>query len=140
MGRIAEATILVWCIALAAMLILVSSCGVVHAEEIKDKDAVRAIIGEASGEGLAGMRAVASAIRNRGHLRGVFGLRAKHVNSEPSWVWAMAKKAWADSKRYDYVNQATHWEGTSFKIPYWAKSMKLVKRVGNQNFYKEVRK
>lgn len=34
MGRLAESTILVWCIALAAMLILVSSCGVVHASEI----------------------------------------------------------------------------------------------------------
>ncbi len=34
MGRLAEATIFTWCIALAAMLILVSSCGVVHASEI----------------------------------------------------------------------------------------------------------
>lgn len=124
--------------------LLLTNCNA-QAEEITSEKAIRAIIGECSGERVNGsplepMRAVASAIRNRGTLRGVFGLHAKHVNSEPSWVWAMAKKAWADSKRYDYVNQATHWEGTAFKTPYWAKGMKMVKQVGNQKFYKEIRK
>ncbi len=140
MARLSEAIIFIWCLALASVLVVISSCGVVHASVINESDAVRSIIGEAGGEGLEGMRAVASAIRNRGHLRGVYGLHAKHVNREPKWVWAMAKKAWASSKEYDYANGGTHWEGTAFKVPYWAKKMKLVKRVGNQNFYKEVTK
>lgn len=141
MGRLAEAKAVIWCWALAlALVFIVASCGVVHASVIKDEDAIRAIIGEASSEGKDGMRAVASAIRNRGTLKGVYGLHAKHVNREPKWVWAMAKRAWADSKEYDYANQATHWEGTAFKVPYWAKSMKMVKQVGNQKFYKEIRK
>ena len=137
MGRLSEAIIFIWCLALASVLLLIASCGSVHAAVINESDAVRSIIGEAGGEGLEGMRAVASAIRNRGHLRGVYGLHAKHVNREPKWVWAMAKKAWADSKRYDYAEKATHWEGTAFKVPYWAKKMRMVKQVGNQRFYKE---
>lgn len=135
--RLFNAFVIAWAMALAMCLILLCllfpSCA--HAD-IKDSDAIRAIIGEASGEGLEGMRAVSSAIRNRGTLKGVYGLHAKHVNREPKWVWAMAKRAWADSKNYDYANQATHWEGTAFKEPYWAKSMVMVKQVGNQKFYR----
>lgn len=139
--RIFNALVIGWAMALAMGLLLLCllfpSCA---RADIKESDAIRAIIGEASGEGKDGMRAVASAIRNRGTLKGVYGLHAKHVNREPKWVWAMAKRAWADSKEYDYANQATHWEGTAFKVPYWAKSMKMVKQVGNQKFYKEIRK
>lgn len=121
---------------LVGIVVFISSCSVAHASEIPESLAVRAIIGEASGEGLEGMRCVASAIRNRGSLKGVYGLHAKHVDSQPKWVWKMARRAWKESATQDFACKATHWEGTAFKKPYWAKSMILVKTVGNQNFYK----
>lgn len=138
MSKLHEANAVIWCWVLAATIVFfVASCGVVHAEVIKDEDAVRAIIGEASGEGLEGMRCVASAIRNRGTLKGVYGLKAKHVNKQPKWVWKLARQAWRDSASKDFAYGASFWEGTSFKKPYWAKDMILVKTVKNQNFYKE---
>lgn len=70
--------------------------------------AVRAIIGEASGEGYKGMLAVASAIRNRGTLKGVYGVNAKHVDKEPSWVWDMARKAWNESE-FNRVHSGDCW-------------------------------
>lgn len=136
--RLAEAKAVIWCWALAlAMVFIVASCGVVHASVIKDEDAIKAIVGEASGEGLEGMRCVASVIRNRGSLKGIYGLHARHVKTEPAWVFKMAKTAWEDSERYDFSGGATHFEGVAFKKPYWVKSMVLVKRVANTNYYKE---
>jgi hypothetical protein len=134
MQRLSSAIIVASCLALALLILIL--CSQAQASTINDKDAVRAIMGEASGEGLKGMRAVASAIRNRGHLRGVYGLKAKHVDNEPAWVWKLARQAWEDSEHFDYANGADHWEGTAFKVPYWAKDMDMVKHVGNQKFYK----
>lgn len=138
MRKLEEAWAVVLCWGLAVGLVfLVASCGVVHASSIKDEDAIRAIVGEASGEGKDGMRAIASAIRNRGTLKGVYGLKAKHCDREPAWVWAMAKQAWEDSAEHDFANGATHWEGAVFKVPYWVKDFVLVKRVANTNYYKK---
>jgi len=143
MRRLAEAQAVVLCWGLAlAIVFLVASCGVVHASSIKDEDAIKAIIGEVSGERVNGsplipMQCVASAIRNRGTLRGVYGLKAPHVSKQPAWVWKLAKIAWEDSAEHDYAEGATHWEGTVFKKPYWTKDMVLVKRVANTNYYKE---
>lgn len=116
------------------ILLIMSGCAYA---EIPKKLAIKAIIGEASGEGFVGMRCVASAIRNRGTLKGVYGLHAKHVNKQPKWVWKMARKAWKDSKTKDYVSGSSFWEGTKFKKPYWASDMQVVMVVGNQRFYKE---
>ena len=103
---------------------------------IEKSKAIRAIIGEASGEGYKGMLAVACAIRNRGHLRGVYGLKAKHVDKEPQWVWDLATKAWTESRAKDITNGATHWESDTFKKPYWAKSMTKTVKIGHHQFYK----
>lgn len=143
MSRLAEANAVIWCIVLCVAIVLfVASCGVVHASVIKDEDAIKAIIGEVSGERVNGsplipMRCVASAIRNRGTLKGVYGLKAPHVSKQPAWVWKLAKIAWEDSAECDFVSGATHWEGTKFKEPYWVKSMIFIKRVANTNYYKE---
>lgn len=106
------------------------------AAQVSERDAVRAIIGEASGEGFNGMRAVASAIRNRGTLQGVYGLNAKHVDRQPAWVWAQARKAWAESAAKDYANGADHWESTDFKRPAWSLRMRLVLVLGKHRFFK----
>jgi hypothetical protein len=83
--------------------------------------AVRAIIGEAADQGYEGMLAVACAIRNRGTLKGVYGLGAKHIDKEPEWVWDLARKAWKNSAECDVTKGADHWENIkAFGKPYWA--------------------
>jgi len=107
--------------------------------EVNESQAVRAIIGEASGEGYQGMLAVACGIRNRSTLKGVYGLKAKHVDNEPQWVWKLAKKAYrASLTGKDITNGGTHWENTkAFGEPYWAKHMVVTARIGSHTFYKE---
>ena len=107
---------------------------------ISDSMAIRAIIGEAGNQGERGMLAVACAIRNRGTLKGVYGVKAKHVDKEPAYVWTMARKAWADSAVKDITNGATHWENIkAFGKPYWVKSMVKVYEHKDHIFYKEKR-
>jgi hypothetical protein len=113
--------------------IAIPSC---HGAIIEERQAIDAIIGEASGEGYYGMLCVASALRNRGTLRGVYGVRARHVAREPRWVRDLARKAWRESVHKNVVNGATHWESIKFKVPYWAKKMKVVYRYKNHVFYK----
>lgn len=106
-------------------------------------DNVRAVMGEASGEGFTGMKAIACAIRNRGTLKGVYGLRAKHIDKEPKRVWDMAQKAWEESAKEDITNGATHW-GSKIVDKEWIKKMErsgFVKtfEYKNQAFYREVK-
>lgn len=103
---------------------------------LNDIDCIRAIIGEASGEGYDGMLAVAVGIRNRGTLKGVYGLKAKHVDNEPHWVWEQARLAWNESKN-NRIHTGTHWENIKqFGKPSWADDSKEVYRHKNHVFYK----
>jgi len=125
-----KTTILIFC--------LITFCfGQIASAEIPEKLAIRALIGEASGEGYRGMLAVAGALRNRGTLRGVYGVNAKHIDREPQWVWDMARKAWAASLDQDITGGADHWESIKFKKPYWADSMTKTVLIGSHQFYKE---
>ena len=120
------------------LLLLLFVCGNVHAATIPDRRAVNAIIGEAEGEGYDGMVAVACAIRNRGTLKGVYGEKAPRVvgRKYSKTVYNLAVKAWAASAKKDITNGATHWEGTKFRIPYWAKHMQVTLVVNHQRFYR----
>jgi len=121
-------------ISLILLLSLFCCCRVVHAETISDDLAIKAIMGEARGEGYKGMLAVACAIRNRGTLKGVYGVNAKFTEKE--YVWDMAKRAWAESEFKDIADGATHWESDRFKEPYWAKDMIKTVKIGHHQFYK----
>ena len=108
--------------------------------QISDEQAVRAIVGEASNQGFAGMRAVASAIRNRGTLKGVYGLNAKHNARESKATWDLARRAWAESAKVDVVGGSTHWDNIRrFGKPYWASSMDQVMTVRDHVFYRSKR-
>ena len=125
-----------WLLILATILIIIGIVtGRIRAEEINDNSAVRAIIGEASNQGYNGMLAIAAGIRNRGTLQGVYGLKAKHIDKEPRWIWDMARKAWQESK-HNRIHSGTHWESTDFKIPKWTYNMKEVYRYKKHIFYK----
>lgn len=104
--------------------------------QVTDAQAVRIAIGEASGEGLKGMQAVCEVLRRRGSIKGFYGLHAKHVDRQPKWVWAQAEKAWSNSASSNLTNGATHFEGTDFPTPYWAKGLTPVAVIGKQRFYK----
>lgn len=104
--------------------------------------AVNAIIGEAEGEGYMGMLAIACAIRNRGHLRGVYGEKSSRVLGKkysPKTL-ELAKKAWKESAVKDITNGADHWGGKAVDEAWIAKMKKMGFRktfeYGNQEFYK----
>ena len=105
-----------------------------------ERDCIRAIVGEASGEPYEGMVAVGEAIRNRGHLKGVYGLRATHSDREPKWVWDRATRAWEASRTSNLTKGATNWEAIeTFGKPYWTKGMVKTAKVGSHSFYRRVR-
>lgn len=102
-----------------------------------DKQAIRAILGESANQGFNGMLAVAVGIRNRGSLRGVYGLNNPIVDKQPQWVWDMAKKAWAESE-HNRIHTGTNWENIkAFGTPAWAKKMVKVYEWKDHIFYKE---
>ena len=124
-----------WLWLLLAAILLIAWARMARAEEINDNSAVRAIIGEASNQGYNGMLAIAAGIRNRGTLQGVYGLKAKHIDKEPRWIWDMARKAWQESK-HNRIHSGTHWESTDFKINKWNYNMKEVYGYKKHIFYK----
>jgi hypothetical protein len=72
-----------------------------------NQEAIQAIVGEAANQSEDTMICIAHAIRNRGTLKGVYGLNAKHVWSEPDWVWRNAMVAWdLSGHEKDVVNGA----------------------------------
>lgn len=104
--------------------------------EVPEPQAIRILIGEASGEGERGMQAVAEVLRRRGSVRGFYGLNAAHVDKQPAWAWSMARRAWYKSAVSNITRGADHFEGTSFKTPKWAKNKTPVVIIGRQKFYK----
>ena len=110
-----------------------------HAYNIREDQNIRAIIGEASNQGYQGMLAVACGIRNRGTLKGVYGVNAKHIDNEPNYIWKLAEKSWIESE-HNRIHSGTHWENIkAFGKPYWAESMVEVYRYKDHVFYKESR-
>jgi len=102
-----------------------------------DNQAIRACIGEAANQGYQGLLAVAVGIRNRGSLRGVYGLNSPIVDKQPKWVWDLAKKAWAESE-HNRIHTGTNWENIkAFGEPSWAKKMVKVYEYKDHIFYKE---
>lgn len=102
---------------------------------ITDAECTQAVMGEARGESYEGKVALAEALYRRGTLKGVYGYKVKV--KEAKRVWKQAQDACIEGRTSNIVPGATHWEGTAFKTPYWASSMREVKVVGNQRFYAE---
>ena len=138
------------------ILMFVFGCllaGVAFSAESMDRDrAVRAIIGEAEGEGYDGMYAVACGLRNRGSFDGVYGDRAVILHKGRLWrfkdgqpqyeisteIIQKAGKAWSNAEwGEDVTGGATHWENIDqFGVPYWARGLKKTAKIGSHTFYK----
>jgi hypothetical protein len=124
-------------VALLVMWAIFTFAGIALAE-VSEGQAIRAIIGEASNQGYQGMLAVAVGIRNRNTLKGVYGVKAKHVDKQPQWVWDIAERAWRESE-HNRIHSGTHWENVkAFGTPYWVSEMTLVYQHKDHNFYREL--
>jgi hypothetical protein len=141
---------------LAGLFILFfTSCA--HAQEIPEDQAVKAIIGEAENQGYDGMLAVSCALRNRGTLRGVFGVNAPRVKKGlyTRGTYLKAKEAWNESKldeanmtldkygtpilidKCSFMKGANSWENlNAFGKPYWADTCKQTVIVKDHVFFK----
>lgn len=126
---------------IASMLILIAGCFVAkpaHASEIPENKAIRTLIGEASNQGEKGMICVAEVLRRQGSLKGFYGYKAKHIDHEPPYVWAIARKAWLASANTNYTHGANHFENiNTFGCPSWVKNCVETFRYKDHVFYKE---
>jgi hypothetical protein len=118
-------------IGILSLLIIIYLIAAIHSEN----KIIHCLLGEARGEGLVGMTAVAEVIRNRGGTHGIYGC-SKHFKVERR-IRDLAQRAWRDSRRSNYVQGATHFHSTDFKAPYWASKIQIVRRIGRHIFYKE---
>jgi hypothetical protein len=124
---------------------------IVAHKNYSEQEIIRAIAGEAGGSGYDAMLAVASALRNRQKggeykhniLKGVAGLNAKHLDTDPKSVFLSAKKAWDESSKIDTVAGATLW-GNASDIKKWKANpklmnlnlLKMTKEVGGNYFFR----
>jgi len=79
---------------------------------IAESLAVRALIGEAGGQKDDELLAHAYALKNRGTLKGVYGLHSKHAKHPSAKVWQRACKAWREANLYPKLNmigERTEW-------------------------------
>lgn len=116
----------------------VFAIGLAHADKIPEDVAVQCILGEARGESKLGMIAVAEAIRNRGHLKGVYGCDSKFKVKKSTR--SLAKLAWRVSKNTNVVKLGDHWHSTDEPIVWWEKYGELTVIIGKHKFYKNVYK
>lgn len=113
---------------------------------IKDEDAIKTIIGEGESTGFQGMRALASAIRNRGTLQGAYGLKSPRVVNKlySPKTERLATQAWEDSKKKDYSEGANHWFSDADlkkdNVKAMIKGMQKLQSIRGNTFYKENRR
>lgn len=92
-------------------------CGPVHA--YTTHDAVLSVIGEAENQGDGGMLALSCAIKNRGTLRGVYGLHSPRVRHHrySEAIYLQAVQAW------DEANEPADHCGQIAGAQYWGSTM-----------------
>lgn len=99
---------------------------------------VACIVGEAEDQSYRGMLAVAGAIRNRGHLKGVYGCQSRRLPYVKRSLWLLADKAWKESAQHDITGGADHWHSVREPEAWWEKYGTLTVVIGEHKFYKEV--
>lgn len=101
--------IFVWLSCVLA-LCLIANCA--HAAVIPEDKAIKCVIGEAENQGFIGMLALSHALRNRGTLKGCYGLNSPRVRHHlySHRIYLMAQKVWEQSSiDYDMTRGATGW-------------------------------
>lgn len=140
--------VVVYCIMLFMILMALCSFSEIshaqgHLDEIVvnyDELAIKAIIGEAENQGYEGMLGVACAIRNRGNLKSVYGIKSKRVTKVSNRIIQMARTAWVNSDKIDVTNGATGWGNDSdiriFKKHKWWGKCGITTHIKDHWFYK----
>ena len=131
---------------LAIIVVAMLLSGTAHAYETINKadlPYVRAIVGEALPD-YSSMYAIACAIRNRGTLKGVYGVNAKHLQTTDDDTFLKAETAWRMSLiNEDVVKGATHWlsdydlKHSKPSLIAFRKKMKETAYIGQTHFYIE---
>ena len=111
-----------------------------RANMVNPTEAVNAIIGESEAEPFIGKIAIGEAIRNKGNLRGVYGLSSTRITKASSRVRAECEAAWRESRASSLVGDASVWGTDSdvrkFKKSRWFRSYEFVRRIGNHSFFR----
>ena len=99
--------------------------------------ALNALIGEAGNQSDQAMLAVACALRNRGSLRGVYGVNNPVVNHASPRLRARAAAAWLRSAQRDIVAGCRYF-GCPTDAPYFLRKLHFrpVLTIGAITFYK----
>jgi hypothetical protein len=101
---------------------------------------IKALVGEVEGETFQTKLATAECLRNRGTLKGVYGINSKRLSKASRKAWAECELAWAKSKASNLVDGATVWGNASdvkiFRKTKWFKSYVQTAHVGNHFFFK----
>jgi len=117
-----------------AVLSLLVAGSLHAAPALTDQNAVKALIGEAGNQSDQTLLAVAGAIRNRGTLRGVYGVHNPVVVQASARLWARAARAWAQSATVRLT--AAKFFGSPADAPYFRKRhFKPVGTAGTITFY-----
>lgn len=105
---------------------------------------IKALVGEVEGESFQCKLATAEALRNRGSLKGVYGINSPRIKKAPRRVFDDCTRAWLSVTRSktNYVRGATVWGSAqdlkSFKKQSWFQSYEFVCKVGNHYFYRRL--
>lgn len=95
--------------------------------DVTRAQAIRAIVGEATGQGLDGMTAVGEVIRHLNSIKTMQGYKAMAWRREPESVWNMAGHAWDRSAHTNLTKGATLFENIyRFGFPKSWDPMKVV--------------
>ena len=104
---------------------------------ISDRLAIRAIIGEGANQSDAALAAIASAIHNRGTLRGVYGLTNPVGDHASDALCARATRAWTLAKTGADAAAGCKFFGCPTDVPWFHKhGFTAVKTIGDITFYK----
>jgi len=120
-------------------LFILTSCALALSVNaaVPDSLAVRAIIGEAGNQPLAAQRAIASVIRSRGSLKGIYGVNNPCVSKATETTRKRASQAWKDSASVDYSHGAMFFGCKADDVYFNAHHFKLVFTIKQINFWKE---
>ena len=104
---------------------------------VTDTLAIRAIIGESGNQPIEAQRAIASVIRARDSLRGIYGVNNPCVAKASEATRKRAERAWKDSATVDYSHGAMFFGCKADDAYFTAHHFKLVFNIKQINFWKE---
>lgn len=101
--------------------------------DVNASEIAHCVCGEAEGEGFRGQIGVAHAIKNRGHLIGVYGCKSTLAVTD-----SCRRATETAQKTADSVGGADHWlsDDDLKRPPEWVKRCKKTVKIGKHTFYR----